>query len=533
MCTGGDCRIMITRRHGAVQRLGTTQLRSGGLVMLPTTHHRDSLCWRRLFHSTAATKQPAAQQLAQEPGDLRWEETGQTSVYRATIPRPWLLQDVERQEEPASSDGAYLIRAHGLVTEEVMANSRRLLSQLEWDLDPDSVDGQPTFEIEWMNNGQYTHDGAEEVFKETVESRVVPMIRASCLMPPDSDLVLCQALMRSYRDGQRLVHPAHFDGHALVTVVFEIDTSEHTQDLPIARGFAGDGFYVQAGAHVSSRQPVQMRPGDVCAHSFDLQHGVDVSGGHRVSVILWFADSVESCEKKVQPWHRASAEAGNPDAQYNWGKTLVDQKWTQRGQSFMEAAAVQGHFMAQNDLGAMAYRGQGTETGKRDLCEAERWYGQSAAQGFQKSMVGMSMVRTAQGRPNEALEWLERAAEQRADPAVPFRLGKYLMEGTLSAKHVDVRRGRAWMSQAAGMGHSGAQASMALGVGEGGSGEGTAVWAKRAADQGNRDGASLLALQHLKQGNLVGLVRLGVMWLRRGSLLARIFNSSKAGSFGR
>ena len=110
----------------------------------------------------------------------------------------------------------------------------------------------------------------------------------------------------------------------------------------IARGFAGDGFYVQAGAHVSSRQPVQMRPGDVCAHSFDLQHGVDVSGGHRVSVILWFADSVESCEKKVQPWHRASAEAGNPDAQYNWGKTLVDQKWTQRGQSFMEAAAVQG-----------------------------------------------------------------------------------------------------------------------------------------------------------------------------------------------
>ena len=151
-------------------------------------------------------------------------------------------------------------------------------------------------------------------------------------------------------------------------------------------------------------------------------------------------------------------------------------------------------------------------------------------------MLGMSMVRSSQGRPHEALEWLEKAAEQRADPVVPFTLGTFLMEGTLSTTHVDATRGLEWMSKAAEMGHSGAQVAMAglarKADGEVG-GEGTTVWAKRAADQGNRDGVSLLAQQHLRQGNLLGLLRLGVMWLRRGSLLARFFNSSKTSVFGR
>jgi TPR repeat protein len=224
--------------------------------------------------------------------------------------------------------------------------------------------------------------------------------------------------------------------------------------------------------------------------------------------------------------------SGNPDSQYNWGKTLVERWEIKQGQAFMEAAAGQGHFMAQNDLGGMMFRGQGTGEGLPDLAEAERWYLKSAAQGFQKSMLGMSMVRSSQGRPNEALEWLEKAAEQRADPVVPFTLGTFLMEGTLSENHVDAERGRFWMSKAADMGHSGAQVAMARESGGDLSSKNTAMWAKRAADQGNREGATLLARQYLKQGNLLDLLRLGMMWFRRGSLLARFFNSSKTKLLG-
>ena len=79
--------------------------------------------------------------------------------------------------------------------------------------------------------------------------------------------MLCEALVRYYEDGRRRVHPAHFDADALVTAVFEVSPPD---------GFEG-GFYVQPGAHVSSRLPVRLEAGEVIAHSFDLQHGVEVS----------------------------------------------------------------------------------------------------------------------------------------------------------------------------------------------------------------------------------------------------------------
>ena len=55
---------------------------------------------------------------------------------------------------------------------------------------------------------------------------------------------------------------------AMVTAVVEIDVSEKGDK---SRTFAGDGFYVQPGAHVNTRAPVALSPGDVIAHSFDLQ----------------------------------------------------------------------------------------------------------------------------------------------------------------------------------------------------------------------------------------------------------------------
>ena len=36
------------------------------------------------------------------------------------------------------------------------------------------------------------------------------------------------------------------------------------------------GFYVQPGPHAASRLPIALAPGDLIAHSFDTQHGVEV-----------------------------------------------------------------------------------------------------------------------------------------------------------------------------------------------------------------------------------------------------------------
>ena len=47
---------------------------------------------------------------------------------------------------------------------------------------------------------------------------------------------------------------------------------------------------------------VAQAPGDVVAHSFDLQHGVQVTAGRRCSVIFWFTDSAASCADKSRPW---------------------------------------------------------------------------------------------------------------------------------------------------------------------------------------------------------------------------------------
>ena len=130
-------------------------------------------------------------------------------VLCAQIPKPW-------------GGSSQLLRFEDLVPPGVLHSARDLVPSLALDRDPDSVDGQPTFELVWMQNGEYTHAGLERVFRETVEARIVPAIRRSTLMPRGSDLVLCQALLRSYEGGRRCVHPAHYDSHALVTAVMEL-----------------------------------------------------------------------------------------------------------------------------------------------------------------------------------------------------------------------------------------------------------------------------------------------------------------------
>ena len=486
-----------------------------------------------------------------------WREL-EPGISCTRVPKPWKSAEAQA----AADSGAVLVHARAVFPADVMARARALLPTLEFDRDPDSVDGRPTFEIRWAHDGKFTHAGLAAVFGPSVEARLLPMLRRTPLALPTAgvgtkddsssgsdsgsggggggggQLVLCQALLRVYDDGQRRTHPAHFDSDALVTAVIELDATATAPGASAttaaaataaaaaaaapaaaattagcAAGFEGHGFYVQPGAHVSTRVPLPMSPGsgDVVAHSFDLQHGVETTAGRRASVIFWFVDAPGSCDTSRgtrRPWLDAPAEAGDPDAQYIRGKCLQDLD-AAAARPLLAAAAAQGHFMAQNDLGAMMLRGDCCEGGLPDLDAAQRWYAMSAAQGFHRSMVGLSDVHRARGDLPEALRWWRAAAEQRADPAVLQVLGEHYLHGTLSAAP-DVGEARKWVREAAELGLPDAQLTMAeLCAGEAredGRRE-AEQWLQRAANQGHPAAVSRLARQLLRSGEIAKLAK--------------------------
>ena len=470
--------------------------------------------------------------------------------------------------------------------------ARKEIARLKFDRDADSVDGSPTFEVSWVREGKHSHPGLFRIFKQTIDEKLTPLIRSISELHGMSDsqgLVLCDALVRIYEEGQRRQHPAHYDSQALVTAVLEIDTG--------CGGFEGPGFYIQPDAHVSSRLPITMSPGDVIAHSFDLQHGVEVHSGSRCSVIFWFADSAASCASGEQPWYHSAAAGGDADAQYNLACHHVQQAnaahaisaaatapWIAadhqtapsapakllplRAQELMRASAVQGHFLAQLAYGIMLVHAEMEARGVRDdaslvhsysesgedffqsevYLESERWIRSSADRGYYRAMVHLHTRRMVQadhaadallrllnpaaGRQDdeaeavemasqqaacaaEALEWLTRAAEQRADPATMYALAAAHRDASNGCTTVDVATARRWFEAAAKMGHPPSQFEMGR-LGE----LDDEKWLQLASHHGVGDASRTLALLYARRGEatkLMGLFSQCVGRLLQGS----------------
>ena len=470
---------------------------------------------------------------------LAWtRHTSPPEFALARVPKPW------KRTAAGPDDGALLLRADKLVPEHSLRAAKALLldPSLNYDCDSDSVDGQPTFEIRWVASGQYTDQRLEAIFREVVEQRLVPLLEASPLAGGASrPLVLCEALVRMYDENARRVHPAHYDGDALVTAVVELDTSDDDDaaaraDVPHAmrrppparqKGFAG-GFYVQPGADVASRLPIALEPGDVIAHSFDLQHGVAVSAGRRCSVIFWFVDTLAACADKSRPWYAAAAAAGDADAQYNRAKDLDRMgKDPRAAQALMRAAAGQGLPVAQNDLAAMLMAGRGCAGGVPDVVEAERWLAAAASAGFYRAMYGLALLcGRCPGREEEALDWLQRAAEERADPDIMHRLGLAYRDG-YGAAVPNEASARSWLREAARMGHPASQYALgelllrerlrAVTAGTSTAEEAAASaeaegWLRRASNQLHPDAALLLGRLYVSQRSAQGLLWLLSIW---------------------
>ena len=158
---------------------------------------------------------------------LSWASRRAEPVSYTRVPKPWKLGQREADE------GALMLHAPSVVAPEVLAEARKAIPCLHLDRDVDSVDGKPMFQVQFIEQGQWTHPLLQKVFQHAVETKVLPLLRSSLLLEGwagggDADahaqrLVLCEALLRVYAPGQRRVHPAHYDADALVTSMFEVD----------------------------------------------------------------------------------------------------------------------------------------------------------------------------------------------------------------------------------------------------------------------------------------------------------------------
>ena len=214
-----------------------------------------------------------------------------------------------------------LYKLSKIVTLEEVSTIRRLVKTAEFDRDPDSVDGMPTYELyiespdinKNKNNMKLDHldkrkklrHKLREIMRPIVEERINPYVRSVYSKNNDPARICtpCYSFIRRYKKHERRSHETHRDGHAFVTVV--ISLADYKTEY---RG----GLYVATADRYKSM--IALNRGDGVVHQHDLLHGVKVynnNHGERWSWIIWYKDSV-NCTDFSNEWFTEKAAQGIP-----------------------------------------------------------------------------------------------------------------------------------------------------------------------------------------------------------------------------
>jgi hypothetical protein len=204
----------------------------------------------------------------------------------------------------------------------------------QYDDDPDTVDGMPTYEmfvdspslpteenepsIKYRDNDPVAlkerrpvRERLQNLTRPYLDSVLTPFVRQRypevCNRGNNRDCTPCYSLIRRYRHGERQSHATHYDGHALVTAV--VSLSDH------GRNYLG-GLYVSTGH--GQREYLALNKGDAAVHQSTLLHGVQVfdvdddepAKTERWSWILWYRDS-ETCDDFSHEWFAACSDRGD------------------------------------------------------------------------------------------------------------------------------------------------------------------------------------------------------------------------------
>ena len=311
----------------------------------------------------------------------------------------------------------------------------------------DSTDGLPAYEMYIRHKGVDMHAAAASTLP-AIEARFGAFLgeHYGCL-----DCHLCSVLLRRYQAAERVQVKTHFDRMAFVTAVASLNPSE----------FDG-GLFLQRTPRADSREFFATEATDVAFHSYDLEHGVDVLEGRRLSVVFWITDSEASCKNDVSPWYEAPAAAGVMDAQDALGElhqlgTHGYARDAHKAAAWATKAAEQGHAPAQSRLGRLYLAGEGVP---RDAQLGMEWVRKAAAQGYAPAEHTMGVAcqyGDAEGGLEAAAVWFRGAAEAGVASS-QYELGVALVNA--DGVEMDRQEGVGWLWRAAQQGNADAKADL-------------------------------------------------------------------------
>jgi hypothetical protein len=284
-----------------------------------------------------------------------------------------------------------------------------IISHAKLDRDPDTVDNEPTLEFYLERSGTFsgiagiagkpdsqpltfkarlpTRERLAAIARPIMQERILPLVNQryleACRVEGEGGQCrVCHSLIRKYSQGERVVHPSHFDIQALGTVV--IPRSTHGVD------FTG-GLYVSTGAGFGGEEAyLPLGAGDALMHQSTLLHGVNVSSGSRWSWIMWLKNSPsgEACEAiDGTDWTLEGALGGDPLAQFLHAKRVKGRK---EHLAWLERSAKGGFTRAANELGQALVEEGGEEEGRV-------WLEKAAAAGEPEGLFNLGLLRIKEG----------------------------------------------------------------------------------------------------------------------------------------
>lgn len=163
---------------------------------------------------------------------------------------------------------------------------------VRYNTDPDTIDGQPTFETYFYRRGKpEASKQVLDVLCPIFAHRVLPHVRDrfNC-----SGCVLCHAFVRRYSHGERTYLPLHQDVMSFVTIVIPLTPADEY------RG----GLVVKVGEQTECKsgwlRTVALDAGDAVLHGYDVAHMVSVSKGERYALIAWLQPNMQACQDAVR-----------------------------------------------------------------------------------------------------------------------------------------------------------------------------------------------------------------------------------------
>ena len=206
---------------------------------------------------------------------------------------------------------------------------------------------------------------------------------------------------------------------------------------------------------------------------------------HKEAERLTLQIKQEEQQRLKEEQMKNAAEQGDSQAQFDWGDLLCKKNDYKEGVLWLQKSAMQGHGVAQYQLGSCYYNGHGFE---KDNVKAIFWLNKATEQGDKEAeRFALQIEQEEQQRLKE--EQMKNAAEQ-GDSQAQYNWGDLLCK-----KH-DNEQGALWFQKSAKQGHAEAQYKLSScyynGIGIQRDFDQAIYWAKHASDQGHQAAKKLM-----------------------------------------